>query len=82
MLLVVSCSRVLLPRLVPGEGLLDLALYEGNLRSLLLLGSDRNRPGCWRDRGNNNVEEGTEQAYGTGSITLRVLRAQRASSVW
>lgn len=38
--------------------MLDLSLYEGNLRSLLLLGTGRNGPGCWRDKGNNSAGEG------------------------
>lgn len=57
-----------------------LALYEGNLRSLLLLGADKKRLGCWRDRGNNNMEEGPSRCVAQHPSTC--LRAQRACSVW
>lgn len=33
------------------RGVPGLALYDGNLGFLLLLGAGRNRPGCWRDMG-------------------------------
>lgn len=57
-----SASNVLqvgpLPSFGARRGVPDLSLYEGNLRSLLLLGTGRNRQGCWRDKGNRNEEEG------------------------
>lgn len=51
-------QQVLLAPLDARNEMVDLALYEGNLRSLLLLGTGRNRPGCWRHRGDNTVKEG------------------------